>query len=109
MAVQKEARGAARRVLRCPALLTLPGGATVKARTFDVSMSGISLMLDGPLAAGERYMIAFEAFAAGKVLKINVAARAIHCALSGTEGFRVGFQFEHNDEAALKAIRQLLS
>lgn len=109
MAVQKEARGAARKVLRCPALVTLPDARTVKARTFDVSMSGLSVMVDSPLTPGQVCTIAFDAFAGAKLVRINVAARAIHCSLSGTEGFRVGFQFEPHDETAARAIRQLLT
>jgi hypothetical protein len=105
----KEARAAARKILRCPARVTLPGTVTIKARTFDVSMAGMSVIIDNPLPLNERYQIEFETLAGGKVLKFNITARAIHCSLSGTDGFRVGFHFEKNDEATLKAIRQLLS
>ena len=105
----EDARVGARKILRCPARVTLPGAATLKARTFDVSMAGISVIIDSPLPLNERYQIAFDAMVGGKVMKLNITARAIHCSLSGTEGFRVGFHFEKNDEATLKAVRQLLS
>ena len=105
----KEARAAARKIIRCVARVTLPGTVTVKARTFDISMAGMSVIVDNPLPLHERYQIAFEALAAGRPLKINVTGKAVHCSLSGTDGFRVGFHFEQNDEATAKAIRQLLS
>ena len=104
-----DARAAARRILRCPARITLPAAATIMARTFDISMEGMSVVVDRPLPLHERYQVAFEALAAGRPLKINVSGRAVHCSLSGTEGFRVGFHFEKNDEATMKAIRQLLA
>ncbi len=106
---EKDARAAPRKIIRCPARITLPGTVTIKARTFDISMAGMSLIVDSPLPLNERYQVAFETLAGSKVLKLNITARAIHCSLSGTEGFRVGFHFEKNDEATLKAIRQLLS
>ena len=81
----------------------------LKARTFDLSMAGMSVTTDSPVPAGQRCQIAFEALSGGKPLKINVTGRVVHCSLSGTEGFRVGFHFEQNDEATAKAIRQLLS
>ena len=106
---EKETRAAARKIIRCVARVTLPGTVTVKARTFDVSMAGMSVIVENPLPLNERYEIAFETLAGGKPLKVNVKGRAIHCSLSGTDGFRVGFHFEHNDEATAKVIRQLLS
>jgi len=109
VAVQNEARVNARKILRCPARLTLADGTALRGRTFDVSMGGLSIMMDNPLPLGTHCTIAFEALTGGKTVKINVAARVIHCALSGTDGFRIGVQLERNDEAAARAMRQLLT
>ena len=109
MAVQNDSRAGARKILRCPARLTLAEGIALRGRTFDVSMGGLSIMLDNPLPLGTRCTVDFEAMIGGKTVKIHVAAKVIHCALSGTDGFRVGFQLERNDEAAARAMRQLLA
>ncbi len=109
MAVQNDSRANARKILRCPARVTLPDGTALRGRTFDVSMGGMSIMMDNQLPLGTRCNVAFEALTGGKTIKVNVTAKAIHCALSGTDGFRIGFQFDRNDEAAAKAVRQLLT
>lgn len=108
MVAPKEARMEARKVLRCAANVILKDGLVVKARGIDLSMSGISLMLEEPIPISQQCMLDFEAPANGKIVKINVGVRSIYCTCVGTSGFRVGFQFDRTNEVIAKSIRQLL-
>ena len=105
---QKDSRLEARKILRCVARVSLSNATQIKARTIDISMSGISLMLDEPIATAQQCTIAFEAPGGGKMVKVNVTAKSMYCTCVGTSGFRVGFQFDQRNEAIAKTIRQLL-
>jgi hypothetical protein len=108
MATGKDARVEPRKILRCSAKVVLANGTQVKGRTIDVSMSGISIMLYEPIAAAQTCTILFEAPAGSKVLSINVPGKAVYCTCVGTDGFRVGFQFDLRNDVVAKTIRQLL-
>ena len=108
MTASKDLRGEARKILRCSARIVLNNGTQIKARTIDISMSGISLMLDESIGIAQQCSIAFEAPAGGRVVKIAVTAKSLYCTCVGTSGFRVGFQFDQKNEATFKTIRQLL-
>jgi len=108
MAEQKDARTAARKVLRCPARLMLGDAAAIKGRTIDISMTGVSIMLDEPIAVGRPCTLVFDPPVNGKLVKISIPGKAIYCTCVGTSGFRVGMQFAPQDAAMAKLIRQLL-
>lgn len=108
MAERKDARTAARKVLRCPARLLLGDAAAVKGKTIDISMSGVSIMLDEPVAVGRPCTLVFEPSVNGKLVKISIQGKAVYCTCVGTSGFRVGMQFAPPDAAMAKLIRQLL-
>ena len=105
---KKDPRLESRKILRCVAKVTLSNATQVKARTIDISMSGISVMLDEPIATAQQCTIAFEAPGGGKMVKVNVTAKAMYCTCVGTSGFRVGFQFDLRNDEVAKTIRQLL-
>jgi hypothetical protein len=108
MAEQKDARTAARKVLRCPARLMMGDTVAIKGRTIDISMSGVSIMLDEPVTVGRPCTLVFDPSVNGKLVKISILAKAVYCTCVGTSGFRVGMQFGPQDAAMAKLIRQLL-
>lgn len=108
MVISKDLRHEARKILHCAAKIVPNNATQIKARTIDISMSGISLMLDEPVAISQQCSISFEAPAGTKIVKIDVTAKSLYCTCVGTSGFRVGFQFDQKNEAAMKLIRQLL-
>jgi len=108
MATSKEARVEPRKILRCSARVVLSNGMQVKGRTIDISMSGISIMLYEPIQALQVCTVIFDAPAGSKVLNVNVPAKAVYCTCVGTDGFRVGFQFDLRNDTVAKTIRQLL-
>jgi hypothetical protein len=107
VAGQQEARAAARKVLRCPARVVFSDAVSFKARTIDVSMAGISLMLDEPIPLARQCTVNLDATVNGKSVKISVPAKAVYCSV-GSAGFRAGMQFAPLSEAVAKQVRQLL-
>ena len=108
MTAPKDLRTEARKVLRCAARIALNDARQIKGRTIDISMGGISMMLDEPFTVPQQCAIAFDAPVGGKIVNINVTAKSTYCTCVGTSGFRVGFQFDQKSEATVKAIRQLM-
>ena len=108
MSDQNELRVEPRKIMRYAARISTNNGVSIKGRTIDISMSGISLMLEEPIVASQRCTIGFEALVSGKMVKIIVGAKVAYCTCVGTSGFRVGLQFDQHNEADAKTIRQLL-
>lgn len=105
---EPDTRIAPRKVLRCRAKVMLNGGRPpLMGRTVDISTSGICLMLDGPLVAGESCVIAFEAPVKGTMRKVMASAKAVYSICSG-EGFRIGFQFVQLDAATTSIINEIV-
>jgi PilZ domain-containing protein len=108
MVEQKESRVEPRKIVRYSARVLSNNSTSVKARTIDISMSGISLMLDEPIPVSQQYSVVFEAAIGDKFVKINLAGRSMYCTCVGTSGFRVGIHFDQHNEAIAKTIRQLM-
>ena len=108
MADPKDARAVARKILRCSARVIVSETLAHKARTQDISMAGISLMLDEPLPLGQTVTVVFDAPINGRIVKIQVTAKAMYCSCVGTSGFRAGMHFGKLPEDVAKLIRQLL-
>jgi hypothetical protein len=88
----EETRAAARKILRCRARVGLQTGVALNARSIDISISGMCLMVDGPLSAGQSCMLMFETPIKGVPKQINVVAKVVY-SICGSDGFRAGFQF----------------
>jgi hypothetical protein len=104
----EETRVAPRKVLRCRAKVMLDGGRPpMMGRTIDISISGICLMLESPLVAGESCVIAFEAPVNGTMRRIMVSAKTVYSIYS-SDGFRIGLQFVQLDAANTSIINQIV-
>jgi hypothetical protein len=104
----KDSRVEPRKIVHYSARVLSNNSTSVKARTIDISMNGISLMLDEPVAISQQYSVVFEAALGGKFVKINLTGRSMYCTCVGTSGFRVGIQFDPHNDAIAKTIRQLM-
>lgn len=105
--METETRIAPRKILRVRAKVMLNGGRPpVMGRTIDISTSGISVMLEDSLAAGESCVIAFEAPIRGTIRKVMASAKAVY-SICGADGFRTGFQFVQLDAANTSIINEL--
>lgn len=82
--------------------------APLRARTIDVSLDGLCLLVPEQLPVGKVCDVGFEAPLNGKMVRVIGAAQVIYCILSGTEGFRIGFQFVRLDAANNKTLAELM-
>lgn len=103
----KESRTETRKLLRCPAKVTLKNTAPQLGRTIDISPSGISVMVSEHMTPGIPCVVAFDPSINGKTITVNAAARVIYSICVGTTGFRTGFQFVEIDETTARSIRAL--
>ena len=66
------------------------------------------MMLPEQLRAGQQYSIAFDPQINGKACRIVASAKVVYCILSGSDGFRVGFQFLQLDAENNKTLAELM-
>jgi hypothetical protein len=109
----KESRAEVRRILHCPVKVITKSGAVLRGRSLDVSLGGMSVMLNDAFDGAPQCVVSFEALAAGqltngKPVNVTVAAEAVYSICVGTSGFRVGFKFDRGNEAATKELHLLL-
>ena len=106
--MKSETRNYPRKVLRCQARIVLPGMAPMRARTIDVSLGGLCLVVAEQLRVGQACDVGFEAPLNGKMVRVIASAKVAYCILSGTEGFRIGLQFMQLDAANNKTLAELM-
>ena len=103
-----DTRIAPRKVLRCRAKVVLQAGSALAGKTVDISASGICVMVDNPLQAGQICMIIFETPIKGVPKQVNVVAKVVYSIL-GTDGFRTGFQFSQLTPANTALINEIVA
>ncbi len=86
-----ERREANRRLLRVRAAVKM-GRETIMARTCDISVTGLSLLLPFPSKVGTSAEVQFALFLKEKIKLITVTGKTTHCTLSSDE-FRTGLMF----------------
>ena len=89
-------------------MVAVPSASIMHGRLVDVSLGGVSMMLPEQLRAGQQYNVAFDPSINGKVRRIVAKAKVVYCILSGSDGFRVGFQFVQLDTENNKAVAELM-
>lgn len=105
---ETETRTYPRKVLRGQARIALPGMAAMRAKTVDVSLGGICLLVSEQIPPGQICNVGFEAPLNGKVVRVFAVAKVIYSILSGTEGFRTGLQFVEIDADNRKLLVGLM-
>ncbi len=103
-----EARVATRKVLRCRAKVMVTGVPVLPARTVDVSVSGISLLLEQSLPSGQSCVVAFETPVRGTLRRIIASAKVVY-SVCGADGFRLGFQFVQLDAGNTALITEIVN
>lgn len=84
-----------RKVLRVQAKATAPNGAALLGKTLDISPKGMSILLSDAVQVRQHYHLAFDTFIAGSARAFRLDGKVAYCVLSGSQGFRVGFEFDH--------------
>lgn len=65
-------------------------------------------MVPEQLAAGQVVGISFDVLINGNMKRINAVATAVYSICTGTEGFRIGFQFTDIDASSTTTLNELL-
>jgi c-di-GMP-binding flagellar brake protein YcgR len=102
-----EQRQAERKTLKTKATLAIEGQTTLTVRTVDISATGMSLSLPGPLPIGKPAQIGFELYYDGKVTPVNARSKVAYCIFSNGE-FKVGFHFVTLDLNAVTTLAKYL-
>jgi len=106
--MKSETRNFARKVVRVPVRIALPGGAVLKARTVDISLGGICVLVGEQLPVGQAGRVDFESTVNGQLRRVTAEAKVIYSILRGTEGFRTGLQFVQIDSANNKTLAEMM-
>ena len=100
-------RQGVRKILRVRAMMVIDGAAPVPARTFDLSLAGVSVTSGSKLEPGQVGQVVFEMLVDGKPQIITCRAKVSHCIFSGNE-FKVGFVFLPLNADATAAITKYM-
>jgi len=106
--VNAEPRGAARKLLHAQARVALPGGAVLRGKTIDLSLSGVSLLVAEQIPVGQVCPVAIETLLNGKAVRITARAKIVYSILKGTDGYRTGMHFVEIDAANHHTLAELM-
>ena len=87
-----ENRQSVRKVLKTKAQLILNSENFIQARTVDIGLDGIGLVLPSPVIPGQEGRVIISMYFDGKAHLVDSAVKVTYCVFSSGE-FRVGFQF----------------
>lgn len=91
------------------ASLSLPNGVSVEGRIYDMTRTGISVVLDSRLAMKREYALHINIFRNGRLHNLRIQVLAIHESLVGKQGFKHGFQFVTPTDEFTRAIDDILA
>lgn len=106
-----ERRASDRRTLRASALLKLPAGQVVEARTLDIGKGGVGLVSDFNIVVGATVAvrITLPASPSGNAF-FEATATVANCTLASKDGgFRLGLHFQPLSAAASAALQKLIA
>lgn len=108
MPANSETRVYPRKVLRAQARIALPGMPAMRAKTVDVSLGGLCMMVPEQIPPGQVCNVGFEAPVNGRTVRIFAIGKIVYSILSGTDGFRTGVQFTEVDAANNKLLAEVM-
>lgn len=106
--MKPEPRSFPRKVMRCQAIIVVPGNNPVRCRTLDISLGGLSMLVGEQLRVGQECTVGFEAPLNGKMVRVMGQGKVVYSILAGADGFRIGMQFINIDAANSKTVAQLM-
>lgn len=106
--MNSDTRSFPRKILRAPAKVTLPGRPSYRAKTIDISLGGVSLIVPDQFPIGQICTVSFEAPVNDNIARVTATTRVIYSILKGTEGFRTGLQIIEIDSANNKMLAELM-
>lgn len=103
----KDGRQAPRKLLMCPVLVSVNNGPAYKARTTDISSTGIGLILVDKLPENTRVKIQLTIFTGDVKDTYVLDGTTVFCIVKGMEGYRVGLALTSMAPALAKRIESL--
>ena len=91
--------------VRCPASIALANGGGRSGTTLDVSIEGLSLSTELPIAPGSRCTVRLELPCRSGARPLQVDAKSIYSSYSGPGDFRIGMVFVNLDAESESVIR----
>lgn|SRR5574340_419740 len=105
----EEQRKTPRKNLRRPATVVMDGAVRLGAKTQDISIGGVCLLLPRHIARGQLCSVEFVIPLRGQHLGVRTTGKGAYSVCVGVEGFRVGLEFVDIDERSLAAIRAYMN
>jgi PilZ domain len=102
-------RISARKSLRAPANLLLPGGITRELRISDLALDGASFVGTKPVPQGTRVEVRFELPLAGGTTAISAAGKVVYSSYVAVAEFRIGVAFADLDDTSTQALAEFLA
>jgi len=102
-------RLSARRVLRRPATVVMPGGAQRPVKTWDIGVDGMSLVSAKPIPPGTRCTVRMELPDGDALRAVDVPVKTLYCSLLGPEGVKVGAVYMALDEDTERLIQRFMA
>jgi c-di-GMP-binding flagellar brake protein YcgR len=97
-----------RKIIRCNAVVYLKNSRPLKARTVDISTSGMCIMTVENVAHNQMCGISFETPVNGTLVKVEAVAKVVYSICVGRDGFRLGLQFSNLDANSQAALERIL-
>jgi len=101
-------RVTARKVLRRPATVNLPGGLSRDATTWDLGADGMSLLSAKPISPGSKCTVAFEVPRGAASDPVSIPGKVVYCSFLGPQGFKVGMVFGSLDAPGADIVAEFL-
>ena len=102
-----EIRRPTRHPINGRAQVSLPDHTVAAGHTIDVSLGGVSILLNNQIPLGAPCMLRFEMNVKGKIVVITAQTKTVYCVLASHGGFRAGFQFSEEDAERSALIKSL--
>jgi hypothetical protein len=100
-------RVSARKVLRRPATVTLPGGLERLVRTWDVGLDGMSLVAPKPIPPGTRCTVTIELPDGDASRRVELPVKTVYCSLID-EGVKIGLVFGPLESDTERVLQQFV-
>lgn len=101
-------RTRSRLTFESPVVLTMADGSTREATTHDISLAGLSVVTERPIAPGSRCTVVLALSQAGHDTDLTLAAKAVYSSYTAPRQFRIGLVFTQIDPQGQERLRVLV-
>lgn len=106
--VYAEKRVALRKSLQVGVALNQDGAPAVRGRSLDISVSGMSVMLEQPIKPGQLWQIRFDLMVDGRIYRIEAVGEMVQRVIV-SDGIRTGFHFKRLNMQSMILISRFVN